>query len=83
MDAARAEAEVSLPLLPRPRRSSLTRSMLVAALKSGSGIALAMMSAVLAKRALRPRSILSTSCLGEMVWSTSRRASAMCFIRWA
>ena len=63
--AASANAEASLPLLPR--RSSLMRSMLVAALKSGSGDVLAMMSAVLAKQGLIPRRRLSTSYEGEMV----------------
>ena len=65
VEAARAEAEASLPSVPR--RSSLTRSMFVADLKSGSGNVLEMMSAVLAKRELRPRRRLSTSCAGEMV----------------
>ena len=65
VEAARAEAEASLPSVPR--RSSLTRSMFVADLKSGSGNVLEIMSAVLAKRELRPRRRLSTSCAGEMV----------------
>ena len=79
--AARAEAEASLPSLPR--RSSLTRSMLVTDRKSGSGDVLVMMSAVLAKRGLRPRRRLSTSCGLETGCPTSRRASAVCFIFWA
>jgi hypothetical protein len=65
VEAARAEAKASL--VAAPRRSSLTRSMLVADLKSGSGDVLAMMSAVLAKRELRPRRRFSTSYAGEMV----------------
>jgi hypothetical protein len=64
-EATSADAEASLP--SEPRRSSLTRSMLVADLKSGSGDVLEMMSAVLAKRGLRPRRRLSTSCAGETV----------------
>jgi hypothetical protein len=81
VEAARAEAEASLPSVPR--LSSLTRSMLVADLKSGSGEELAMMSAVLVKRLLRPRRRLSTSCTEETVWPTSRSASAVRFIYWA
>jgi hypothetical protein len=69
VEAARAKAEASLPSVPR--QSSLTWSMLVADLKLGSGDELAMMSAVLAKRELRPRRRLSTSYAGEMVWPTS------------
>jgi hypothetical protein len=41
--------------------------MFVAALKSGSGDVLAMMSAVVVKQGLMPRRRLSTSCTGEMV----------------
>jgi hypothetical protein len=41
--------------------------MLLADLKSGSGIVLAMMSVVVAKRGLMPRSRLSTSWAGEIV----------------
>ena len=77
VDAASADDETSLPSLPR--RSSLTRSMLVADLKSRSDI-LAMMSAVVAKRGLMPRRRLSTNYEGEMVCPTSRSASAVCFI---
>jgi hypothetical protein len=65
VEAARADAEASLCSVPR--RSSLTRSMLVADLKSGSGMVLAMMSAVVAKRGLMPRSRLSTSWAGGIV----------------
>jgi hypothetical protein len=81
VEATRTEAEASLPSVPR--RSSLTRSMLVADLKVGSGDVLAMMSAVLTKRELRPRRRFNTSYAGEMVCPTSRRASAVHFICWA
>jgi hypothetical protein len=66
VETTRAEAEAAFCSVPR--RSSLTRSMLVADLKSGSGVVLAMMSAVVANRALRPRRRLMTSCTGETVW---------------
>jgi hypothetical protein len=78
VEVTSADDEASLCAVPR--RSSLTRSMLVADLKVGSGDVLEMMSAVLAKRESRPRRRLSTSCAGETVWPTSRRASAVRFI---
>ena len=59
VEAARAVSEEVLPSLPR--RISFSHSMLVADLKSGRTVELAMMSAVLAKRGLRPRSRFSTS----------------------
>jgi len=59
VEAARDDAEASLPSVAR--RSSLTRSVFVADLKSGSVDVPAMMSAVLAKRSLMPRRRLSTS----------------------
>jgi hypothetical protein len=65
VEATSADAEASL--FSVPRRSSLTRSMLVADLKSGSGDVLEMMSAVLAKREFSPRRRFSTSWAGETV----------------
>ena len=60
VEAARAEAEASLQSVPR--RGSLTRSMLVADLKFGSGEELAMMSAVSAKRLSDYRPAEAAAC---------------------
>jgi len=81
VEAARAVSEETLPSLVR--RISFRRSMSVPALKSGRTAELAMMSAVLVKRGLRPRRRVSTSCGPEMPWLTSRRVWAVCFICWA
>lgn len=56
--------------------------VLCAEMNDGRTSELEMMSAVLANRGLRPRRRLSTSWGSETAWPTSRRASAICFIRW-
>ena len=75
VEAVRAVLEATL--LSLARRSSFRRSMFTASVKVGSGLVLAMMSAVLAKRGLMPFSRLSTSWRSRMGWPTSRRASAV------
>jgi len=59
VEAARAELEATL--LSLARRSSFRRSMFTAEVKDGSGLVLAMKSAVLERRGLRPFSRVSTS----------------------
>jgi hypothetical protein len=75
VETTRADAKAALCSVPR--RSSLTRSIFVADLKSGNVVVLAMMSAVVVNQALRPRRRLRTSYAGETVWPTSRSASAV------
>ena len=53
-------------LLSLARRSSFRRSMLTASVMDGRGLVLAMMSAVLARRGLRPFCRLSTSWRSRM-----------------
>jgi hypothetical protein len=65
------------------RRSSFRTSFSRVVEKSGSGCESAMLSAVLAKRGLRPRRKLRTSSESEMTRPTSRSESAVAFIRWA
>jgi hypothetical protein len=81
VEVTSTDDETSLCAVPRP--NSLTRSMLVADLKVGSGDVLEMMSTVLVKWESKPRRRFSTSSAGETVWPTSRRASAVRFICWA
>jgi len=59
MEAARVVLEATL--LSLARRSSFRRSMFTASVKVGSGLVLAMISTVLARRELMPFSKLSTS----------------------
>lgn len=51
-------------------------------LKSGSSVELAMLSAMLEKRGLRPHGRLSTSCEGELGCPMLRSVSVMVLMRW-
>jgi hypothetical protein len=75
VEAARAVSEETLPSLVR--RISFRRSMSVPALKSGRTAELAMMSAVLVKRGLRPRRRFSTSCGCDKVGSVGRAGTML------
>ena len=81
-EPAARRAVLVMIFLSLTRRSSLRTNMSWALANVGRIAELAMSSAVLEKRGLRPRRRARTSCESSTGWPTSRRAVALIFRRW-